>query len=139
MSSIAYITSTADKIDLSNRIIANTTVANTPAGATETTIASVSVPNGIAIQSGVLVRCTVNRLTTAGSTATALFTIKRGTTAIMTGGAVPVSATAEVGPFDVQTWDATPGSAPTYNITLTLASAGGAASNLVLCVVAIIV
>lgn len=117
-------------MDMSGRIGVNTTVAATPSGSGETTIATITLPSGLTYNSGVYVSAGYNKLSTAGSTVTSLLNLKRGSTSLVTSGAVPVSASAVTPPLALDFIDLTPGDAPTYNLTLTLASAGGAASNL---------
>ncbi len=57
MSSTQPITLSGAALDLSGRVAQNTTVVASPAGASETIVASVTVPSGIVITSGVLVVC----------------------------------------------------------------------------------
>lgn len=120
----------AADVDLSSRVVASTAVVNTIAGATETTIVSLAIPSGLTYASGVYISAGFNSLTFAASTATMNLKLKRGSTQLIATGLIPVTASAVSAPFNVDYFDASPGDGPTYNLTITLASAGGAASNL---------
>lgn len=120
----------AANIDFSPRVVATTTVAATPAGAAETTIVSLAIPSGLVYASGIYVSAGFNSLTLAASTATMNLKLKRGSTQLIATGLIPVTASTIQLPTNIDFFDASPGDAPTYNLTITLASAGSAASTL---------
>lgn len=60
MSTVEHISLAARGIDLSSRIVASTTVVASPTDATETVIASVTVPGGLQVVSGIVTVCVAN-------------------------------------------------------------------------------
>lgn len=119
-------------IDLSSRIVASTTVVASPVDATETIIASVTVPGFLAYASGVLIVCVANftvgttgvsgnlkirQTSVSGTTITATGAVNAGTWA-----ATNLAQLVALG------FDTAPADAQVYKATLTVASATAAST-----------
>ena len=112
-----------DVIDLSKRFAFSTTVAASPTGSTETTIASLSIPSGVEITTGVALEAWY-ALTYGTSAATITTKIKRGSTQLVTSGAVTAGvAAAALDERNIAYVDTAATDGATYNLTLTIGSA----------------
>lgn len=118
--------------DLSPRFVFSSTVVASPAGASETIIASVAIPSGIVVNAGVILNGWAAY--TLGSTPTSCQlqirqtnvsgTVKANTGA-MTGGH---NTAGFLVADDVNGFDTAPGDGQVYKLTLTVAGAGSAST-----------
>lgn len=117
-----------DVIDLSKRFAFSTTVAASPSGSSETTIASLSIPSGVEITTGVLLEAWF-ALTYGTSAASITTKLKRGTTQLVSSGIVTAGvAAAALDERNVAYVDTAATDGATYNLTITIGS-GAAAST----------
>jgi hypothetical protein len=116
-------------IDLSSRFVANQTVVASPAAAAETIIASITVPDGPLVVSGILVVCQA-AFTVGTAGVSARFRIRQtsvagavvGDTGAITETAADLDSTTVVG------FDTAPAAGRIYKVTMIVAS-GSAAST----------
>lgn len=118
------ILASAVNLDLSSRIIVTNTLVGSPADATETIIASLTLPRGIALATGVILAG--NFGVTVGTNGTSIKARIRqtsvGGSAIATGPTIPDAA----GVVDGTTllgFDSAPAEGQVYKLTLTVAAA----------------
>lgn len=138
MSSTYPITYNGGAVDLSPRVSQNTTVVASPAAATETIIASITVPSGITITAGVLVICSFGvtigtngvsyrtRVRNTGVTGTVV-----GDTGVETGSAASLYNVTVIG------WDTAAVAGTLEKVTLTIASGSASSTVTPLSIVAI--
>lgn len=118
----------ASQIGLLGRLAYSTTVAASPSGASETTIATLTMPGGLTIESGVILAgwCA---FTYGTSATTATVKVKRGSTVIGTTGALTAGVTqALLDEHEVWGVDTSLTDTATYTMTLTVASASAAST-----------
>jgi hypothetical protein len=129
------ISSSAQGLDLSPRIVTSTTVAASPSAATETTICTVTLPTNIALASGVILLGWA--AFTVGTSGTACnLKLRRtdtaGATQAATGATTGGIAAGNLVDMNVQAFDTGPASGQVYVLTLTV-TAGAATSTVSAC------
>ena len=118
-------------IDLSARIVSSTTVVASPSAGAETVIGSVTLPSGLSINSGVILfGWAAFTVGTSGVSANLKIrqTSVSGTTISATGATTGGIAATNLVALDVGGFDASPGDAQIYKLTL-LVGSGAAAST----------
>ncbi len=130
MTTLEKIISNAQGVDLSSRVIANTTVVASPSANAETIIGSLTITEGIAITTGVILICwaafTVGTLGTAVTLKVRQTSIS-GTTIVSSGALT--STAANVNERSIPAYDTSPADGQVYKFTMTVT--GGAAASTV--------
>ena len=130
----------SQEIDLSGRIVASTTVVASPSAATETIIASVTLPGGLSYATGVIVVCWAAFTVGTAGVSTRLRvkqTITSGT-AVADSGALTATAT-DLYAVSAVGLATAPADGQVYKGTLTVASATAASTVSAVCLVAVAV
>lgn len=129
MATVSPIRIGANELDLSQRTVVSTTVVASPSASSETIIASVKIPDNIAVVTGVLL--IAQAAYTVGTSGVSVKLLIRQTdtsgTIVGTTGAITETA-ANLDSTSVLGWDASPASGQVYKLTMTVAS-GAAAST----------